>query len=101
MSFFTDPFAGFSENWLLYLEYGFFIALGTCLLAIGPRFISSPEVALLILLEAVLAPLLVWFALGENPGQLALIGGTIVLCTLLVSNLFAFRQISKREKELF
>jgi drug/metabolite transporter (DMT)-like permease len=89
ISFFTDPLLGFSQNWILYLGHGLFIALGTCLLAIGPRLISAPEVALLILLESVLAPLLVWILLGENPGEWALIGGMIVLCSLLISNVLA------------
>ncbi|MDG2474859.1 MAG: DMT family transporter [Paracoccaceae bacterium] len=89
ISFFTDPLLGFSQNWILYLGHGLFIALGTCLLAIGPRLISASEVALLILLESVLAPLLVWILLGENPGEWALIGGMIVLCSLLISNVLA------------
>ena len=91
MSLFTDPFYSFSNNWLLYFGHGLFIALGTCLLAIGPRFISAPEVALLILLESVLAPLLVWLFLGEDPGQWALFGGFIVLLSLLISNIVAVR----------
>ena len=91
MSFFTDPFSSFSINWFLYLGHGLCIALGTCLLAIGPRFISTPEVALLILLESVLAPLLVWLAIGEDPGQWALLGGFIVLVSLLISNLIAVK----------
>ena len=97
ISLFTDPFVSFSINWSLYLGHGFCIALGTCLLAIGPRFISAPEVALLILLESVLAPLLVWLVIGEDPGQLALVGGSIVLLALLISNFMAVREArSKR-----
>lgn len=94
ISFFLDPFVGFTENWFLYLGHGFFIALATCLLTIGPRFISSPEVALLILLESVLAPLLVWIVIGEDPGKWALIGGAVVLCSLLISNLIALRNVT-------
>ena len=43
-----------------------FLFLATCLLAMGPRYISSAEVSLLILLESVLAPLLVWAWIGEG-----------------------------------
>ena len=91
---FFDPFTGFADNWLLYIGHGLFIALATCLLTVGPRFISSPEVALLILLESVFAPLLVWAVIGENPGQWALIGGAVVLSSLFISNLIALRSIS-------
>ena len=57
--FFTDPFIGFEANANFYLLHGILIAAGTCFLAIGPRYISSPEASLLILLETILAPLLV------------------------------------------
>ena len=89
ISFYTDPFHSFSINWPLYFGHGFCIALGTCLLVLGPRFISAPEVALLILLESVLAPLLVWFVIGEDPGNWAIFGGFMVLFSLLISNFLA------------
>ncbi len=91
MSFFIAPFSKFTENSFLYFQHGVLIALGTCLLTIGPRFITSPEVALLILLESVLAPLLVWYLLGEEPGKWALIGGFIVVSTLVISNIILFK----------
>ena len=97
MSLFTDPFSSFFINWPFYLGHGLCIALGTCLLAIGPRFISAPEVALLILLESVLAPLLVWLVIGEDPGRWALFGGFIVLLALLISNFIAVRESSTRK----
>ena len=99
ISFFTNPTDGISANWILYLGHGVFIALATCLLAMGPRFISAPEVALLILLESVLAPLLVWAVIGETPGQLSLIGGAIVLSSLFISNTIAFRTSNKQPVE--
>lgn len=54
------------------------------LMFIGPRYIPAPEVSLMLLLEAVLGPLWVWIALGEDPGERTLIGGAIVLATLAV-----------------
>jgi GPH family glycoside/pentoside/hexuronide:cation symporter len=60
---------------------GIFIAASTCLLAIGPRYITSAEVALLILLESILAPLLVWWVLEEAIGRATLIGGAVLLGT--------------------
>ena len=62
------------------------------LLAIGPRFITSAEVSLLILLESILAPLLAWAVIDEHPGAYALAGGAIVVGALLVSNLVALRR---------
>ena len=88
---FVSPFQAFEMQWPLFLGHGMFIAIASCLLTIGPRYISSAEVSLLILLESVLAPILVWFVIGEDPGQLALVGGVIVIGALVVSNLVALR----------
>ncbi|MEQ6249127.1 DMT family transporter [Sulfitobacter sp. HNIBRBA3233] len=70
---------------LLALHAGF-IALSSIFLALGPRFITSAEVALLVLGESVFAPLLVWWLLAENPGPWAVSGGAVVLGALFVSN---------------
>lgn len=73
--------------WLVAAHGGFFIVMSMTLLSVGPRYIASAEVALLVLLESVLAPLLVWGVIGEFPGDWVVAGGAIVLGALLVSNL--------------
>ncbi len=90
---FADPFhfTGYDPLYVI-LHGGVFIPLSMTFLAIGPRYITSAEVALMILLESVLAPLLVWLVLGEDPGQWTLIGGAIVLGTLFLSNLVALKR---------
>ena len=95
--FFTDPFAGFEGNAFFYMVHGVFIAIGTCFLAIGPRYISSTEASLLILLETILAPLLVWAILNEYPGIWSLLGGTIIVLTLSISNLYAFNKVKRAQ----
>lgn len=89
---FTDPFPAFAAQAPTYITYGIFIGAATCLLTIGPRYISSAEVSLLVLLESVLAPILVWVIVNEHPGKWALIGGMIVIGALLISNLVALRR---------
>lgn len=85
---FIDPLAVQPDQyWLVALQGGFFIAISTVLLAIGPRFITSPEVALLVLLESIIAPILVWVFIGEEPGKWAMIGGAIVITVLFISNM--------------
>lgn len=88
---FVSPLSAFEMQWPLFLAHGTFIAAATCLLTLGPRYISSAEVSLLILLESVLAPILAWAVIGEDPGSWALAGGAVVIGALLVSNLFALR----------
>lgn len=90
---FVAPMAPVSAQWDMLMYHGFFIAIGTCFLALGPRYISSAEVSLLILLESVLAPLLVWAVIGEDPGRWALTGGAVVIGVLLVSNLTLLRKV--------
>lgn len=84
---FVEPLAPVATQWHLLAMHGGFIAIATCLLTLGPRYISSAEVSLLILLESVLAPILVWAVVGEDPGRWAIAGGVVVIGALLVSNL--------------
>ncbi len=88
---FVSPLPPFETQWPLILAHGTFVAVATCLLTLGPRFISSAEVSLLILLESVLAPILAWAVIGEDPGLWALVGGAVVIGALIVSNLVALR----------
>ena len=83
---FVAPFTLGMDQASLVILHGGFIAISSVGLALGPRYITSAEVALLILLVSVLAPLLVWFWLGEDPGTYALIGGAVVIAALAVSN---------------
>lgn len=92
MLLFAEPGTAMPSQWHLVVPHGMFIALSTCLLTMGPRYISSAEVSLLILLESVLAPLLVWAVVGEDPGAWAIIGGAVVIGALLLSNLLALRR---------
>ena len=70
----------------LVLSHGAVILISAVLISIGPRYITSAEVGLLVLLESVLAPLLAWAVINENPGPYTLIGGAIVIGALFLSN---------------
>ncbi len=84
---FVDVLAPVAEFWPLLIAHGAFIAFASGLMVLGPRYIGSAEVSLLILLETVLAPLLVWAVIGEDPGVWALVGGGVVIAVLLLSNM--------------
>ena len=84
------------------LPYVLLIALvvtpgATALLSLGPRYLPAADVALIMLLEAVFGPLLVWLVLAEFPGAWTLAGGTVVLGALALSNLAALRE-QRRER---
>lgn len=87
---FAAPFSVPKDDWLwVALHGGFFVTISTALLATGPRFLPSAEVALLLLVESVLAPILAWVVVGEAPGTWALIGGGVVVGALAISNAIA------------
>ena len=95
LSFFISPFEVQLDDWKLVLMHGTIIGASSCLLTLGPRFISSSEVSLLVLLESVLAPILVWVVLGEHPGRFAILGGCIVISALSFFNLFNLYKLKK------
>jgi drug/metabolite transporter (DMT)-like permease len=65
-------------------------------LANGPKYISGPEVAMFYLLETVLAPIWVWLIFAETPSRNSLIGGTILIVTLVVHSLWQLHEGRKR-----
>ena len=91
--YFINPFNLLYLDWIYILLLGVvFAPIATCLIATGPRYITSAEVSLLLLLEAVLAPILAWLILFEIPHSSTIYGGLIVLSVLIVSNIIALRQ---------
>jgi drug/metabolite transporter (DMT)-like permease len=68
------------------------MAVGLIMFTAGARLIPAAEAALISNLETVLGPLWVWIVFSENPGRYALIGGGVVLTTLVVYSLLDWRQ---------
>lgn len=90
-----------ADDWLWMGLLGLVVAPGGfALLATGPRYLPAPDVSLLLLLEALIGPLLVWLVLAEFPGSRTLIGGAIVLTAMIVSNLVAWRQSRIRARTI-
>lgn len=68
------------------------MSLGLGLLAVGARLLPAVEAALIGTLESPLAPLWVWLAFGETPGQQTLLGGALVIIAVLGHLWFASRR---------
>jgi len=60
------------------------LAGGMLLFTYGVRLVPAAEGALLSIIETVAAPIWVFLIFGENPGSQALLGGAIVLGTVIV-----------------
>lgn len=67
------------------------VPTGVTLLQRGPLYLPAPEVGLLLLLEVVVGTLWVWWIIGEQPAPLSLLGGALVLGTLLAKGLYERR----------
>jgi len=76
--------------WML-LNGMIIMPLSYSLLSLGPRYITASEVALFLLMETALAPIWVWLAVGEKVAIPTLIGGAIILTTLLAHSLYKLR----------
>lgn len=71
---------------------GFLVApAATALLLIGPRYVAAAIVAMFFLLETVLTPIWMWAIFAEIPTTLSLIGGAIVITSLIAHNLWRIK----------
>ena len=82
------PLAGWS--WLA-INGLVVIPLATALMAVGPRYLPSAEVAMFFLLDTVLTPLWVWLVFSEVPSLHSFIGGIIVIAALLAHSVWRYR----------
>lgn len=71
------------QVWLMALEGGLLVPIALGLIAAAPRYLPAPQVGLFLLLETVLGPLWIWTILGEAPKGHVLIGGAIVVFSLI------------------
>ena len=79
-------------DWLWIGLLGLLVSpIGFAFLTTGPRYLPAPDVSVMLLLESVFGPLLVWLVLAEYPGDRTLVGGAIVLSALVLSNILAMR----------
>ena len=65
--------------------------LGCLLMTLASRHITAAEVGLFALLETILGPLWVWIGVGEQPSNLAIVGGIIVVASLAINEFIALR----------
>ncbi len=84
------------EPWWIIFNGAVIMPISFFCLATGPRFISAPEVAMFYLLETVLAPVWVWMVFAEVPSRDSLIGGAILIVTLVAHSLWQIRQGRRR-----
>jgi drug/metabolite transporter (DMT)-like permease len=75
------------------------IPLASTLIANGPRFLPSADVSMFFLLETVLTPLWIFLLFKELPTQNVLIGGALVISTLVVHSAWRLASTQKQPGE--
>ncbi|MDX8499805.1 DMT family transporter [Mesorhizobium sp. VK4C] len=93
---------GFHVNqpWWIIFNGAVIMPISFFCLANGPKYISGPEVAMFYVLETVLAPVWVWLIFAETPTRDSLIGGTILIVTLVAHSLWQLQAGRKRRAAL-
>jgi drug/metabolite transporter (DMT)-like permease len=82
---FADPGSVTARDLALLVLFGVGqIGLGLLFLVIGARLIPAAEVAVITLLEIVLAPLWVWISVSEKPAPATLAGGAVVVGAVIL-----------------
>jgi drug/metabolite transporter (DMT)-like permease len=89
---FASPFsASVAEIGKLLILGLFLVPLAFGMLSEAPRYMPAAEVSLIVLLETALGPFWVWLVLGEVPDRWTLIGGAILVSTLVAHGLMGLR----------
>ncbi|UCG38508.1 MAG: DMT family transporter [bacterium] len=91
--FLTDPMRVSNTDILLLAAMGAVVLpVPLSLMTVAPKMIPAPEVGLIMLLETFLGPLWVWAAIGERLGVETILGGGILVFTLVLHALAGMRE---------
>ncbi|MBL4756592.1 MAG: DMT family transporter [Rhizobiales bacterium] len=74
----------------------FQVGAGFVFITLATKLIKAAEVSMLVLIEAILAPLLVWYFIGETPGTTSLAGGAIVIGSVAIYSLITIAREKRR-----
>jgi drug/metabolite transporter (DMT)-like permease len=81
------------------IDFLYLILMGTIVLpvplaimTVAPKLIPAPEASLILLLETFFGPLWVWMVLKEKPAKETVIGGMLLVITLIVHSIVSMRE---------
>lgn len=79
-------------NFLLVSVMGLLITpISRVLISNGTKYINASEVSLLMIIETVMAPIWVWIFLNEVPISSTLIGGSVIIITLIINSIYTLK----------
>lgn len=92
-AFLSEPFSLVTQDILFLIAIGAVVLpVPLALMTVAPKLIPPAEVGLIMLLETFLGPFWVWLALGERPGGETILGGSILVLTLVVHAIAGLRE---------
>ena len=98
--FVTDPLSvGASDMLLLSVMGTVVMPVPLALMTVAPKLIPAAEVSLIMLLETFLGPLWVWLVIGQRPAGETVLGGGVLVATLVVHALVGWRDPGMGVKE--
>ncbi len=86
--FMIDPLSvGASDMLLLAVMGSIVMPIPLALMTVAPKLIPAAEVSLIMLLETFLGPLWVWLFIGQRPSMTTVLGGGLLVLTLILHSL--------------
>lgn len=96
MFFLATPSEYSLNTWVIMALMGLFTApFGRVLSQVATRYITAPEVGMILMLETVLAPLWAYSFFDEIPPMASLVGGSIIFVTILIYAVSTIKTINK------
>ena len=71
------------------------VTIPLTLLTLAQRYIPAYEVELFFILETTLGPIWVWFFINEQPSFKTIIGGILIISTIIFHTLFELKDSKK------
>ncbi len=92
-AFTAEPLSvGASDMLLLSVMGTVVMPIPLALMTVAPKLIPAAEVSLIMLLETFLGPLWVWLVIGQRPAGETVVGGGLLVLTLIVHALVGWRE---------
>jgi drug/metabolite transporter (DMT)-like permease len=92
MSPWAEPSTLSPEAWMwVGLNGVIVVPLAGALIALAPRYLPAPEVAMFFLLDLVFTPIWMWLVFSELPSDRSLIGGIVLFLTVLAHSIWKYR----------
>ena len=85
------------HDFLIIATMGFLITpVSRIMIGNGTKFLNASEVSLLMIIETVMAPIWVWFFIKEVPSSNTLIGGVLIIITLILNSIYKIKVMDKK-----